>query len=676
MRSKFIVEPGSPYPLGATVCKGGVNFSVFSQHATNVELLIFDKNNPQKTIKTLSLNTPHHHTYHFWHALIKGLKPGNLYAFRADGPFEPSNGHRFNKNKVLIDPYSKALNYSLWQKQDAISDQDNLSSSLRSVIIDTGNYNWRGDKPLNRPIEETIIYEMHVGNFTKSPSSDIKNPGKFKGLIEKIPYLKSLGVNAVEIMPVFDFGTGDERNVWGYGTSAFFAVDSRYCISNNKEQHLNEFRDMVRALHKADIEVILDVVFGYTPEGDHNGPTYCFRGLDNSVYYHLSQDDKQYYNNYSGCGNTLNSNHPIVSKFIKDCLEYWVLEMHVDGFRFDEASLLSRDTDGNVLANPTVLWNIDLSEKLAKTKIFAEPWDAGGAYLVGKFPGYRFVEWNGKYRDEMRRFVRGDLGLAPSIAGRMTGSADLYQHTGRLPIHSLNFITAHDGFTLYDLVSYDNKHNEANGEGNRDGIDNNFSCNYGAEGDTDNQDILRFRFRQMKNFLTLLFLSKGIPMITMGDEIARTQNGNNNTYCQDSPISWFNWDNINKNKALLEFFKKIVSFRKKHRYFYDNDTFGKSDKNGWPEIAFHGCQLFSPGWDNSNSRVLSFTLKNKIHIMINMDDQGLMFEIPQIDNKQWYVAINTAEEGIGVYSDGEEIAVSDSKNIYVDNKSIIVMVAK
>jgi glycogen operon protein len=350
--------------------------------------------------------------------------------------------------------------------------------------------------------------------------------------------------------------------------------------------------------------------------------------------------------------------------------------MHVDGFRFDEASLLSRDTDGNVLANPTVLWNIDLSEKLAKTKIFAEPWDAGGAYLVGKFPGYRFVEWNGKYRDDMRRFVRGDLGLAPSIAGRMTGSADLYQHTGRLPIHSLNFITAHDGFTLYDLVSYDNKHNEANGEENRDGIDNNFSCNYGAEGDTENQDILRFRFRQMKNFLTLLFLSKGIPMISMGDEIARTQKGNNNTYCQDNPISWFNWDNVNKNKVLLDFFKKIVSFRKKHRYFYDNDTFSKSDRNGWPEIAFHGCKLFSPGWDNSNSRVLSFTLKNKIHIMINMDNQGLMFEIPHVENKKWFLAINTAEEGIGIYSDGKEIAVPESKNIYVENKSIIVMVAK
>lgn len=676
MSKNIIVAPGSPYPLGATVKKGGVNFSVFSQHATNVDLLIFHKTKPQKPLKILSLNTPNHHTYHFWHAYLRGLKPGFLYAFRADGPFDLGNGHRFNKNKVLIDPYSKALDYSLWQKEKSITGEDNLNTSLRSVIVNPNEYDWRGDKPLNRPIEETIIYEMHVGNFTKSPNSKVKKPGKFKGIIEKIPYLKSLGITAVELMPIFDFSAGDERNVWGYGTSAFFAVDARYCISDNKENHLNEFRELVKALHKNDIEVILDVVFGYTPEGDQNGPTFCFRGLDNSIYYHLSKDDKQYYLNYSGCGNTLNSNHPVVAKFIKDCLEYWVEEAHVDGFRFDEASLLSRDTDGNVLANPTVLWNIDLSERLAKTKIFAEPWDAGGAYLVGKFPGYRFVEWNGKYRDDMRRFVRGDLGLAPSIAGRMTGSADLYQHTGRLPMHSLNFITAHDGFTLYDLVSYDQKHNDDNGENNKDGIDNNYSCNYGAEGGTKDNTILNFRFRQMKNFLTLLFLSKGIPMITMGDEVARTQGGNNNTYCQDSPISWFDWDNINKNQALLEFFKKIVSFRKKHKFFYDNDTFSKSDKNGWPEIDFHGCALHSPGWDNAQSRILSFTLRDKIHIIINMDDIGLSFEIPDIPNKKWHIAVNTAENGVGIYSEGQESPFLETENIYVENKSIIVLIAK
>jgi len=675
MPKKISVSVGSPYPLGATVKKRGVNFSIFSENATNIELLLFNCKSIKKPYKVIPL-TGKHHTYNFWHAFIGGLSPGALYAFRVDGHYEPENGHRFNKNKVLIDPYSKGIDYSIWDKNKSIDDSDNVDCSLRSIVVDNRNYNWYGDAPLNKSIEGTIVYEMHVGNFTKSSDSGVKHPGKFKGVIEKIPYLKSLGITAVELMPIFDFSTGDEKNIWGYGTSSFFAVDARYCTSKDKTKHINEFRDMVRALHKAGIEVILDVVFGWTPEGDQSGPTYCFKGIDNSVYYHLSAQDKRYYMNYSGCGNTLNSNHPVVSKLIKDCLEYWVIENHVDGFRFDEASLLSRDVDGNVMKYPTVLWNIDMSERLAQTKIFAEPWDAGGAYLVGKFPGYRFVEWNGRYRDEMRRFVRGDMGLVPSIAGRITGSADLYQHTGRLPLNSLNFITAHDGFTLYDLVSYNEKHNQANGENNQDGIENNFSNNYGAEGDTNDKSILFFRFRQIKNFLTLLFLSKGIPMISMGDEIARTQFGNNNTYCQDNQTSWFNWTNLQTNQTLLSFFKKIIKFRQLHKFFYDNDSFTNSDKNGWPEIAFHGCQLNSPGWDNTLSRVLSFTLGNKIHVMINMDDNGLIFEIPELTNGKWKIAINTAEENEGIYLDGQELDLPDCRNIYVENKSIIVLVSK
>ncbi len=676
MLKKFEVLPGTPYPLGTTVDFSGVNFSVFSQHADCVELLIFDRSDSIEPIQTVKLDSSRHHTYHFWHVFIRKLKPGYFYAYRVDGPVDLSHGHRFNSNKILIDPYSKGIDYSLWQRNNALDQEDNLKTSLRSAIINTKNYNWEGDRPLNLPLEETIIYEMHVGNFTKSPTSGCKYPGKFRGVIEKIPYLKSLGITAVELMPVFDFGTSDEKNVWGYGTTGFFAPESRYCITPNRASHVNEFRDLVKALHKAGIEVILDVVFGYTPEGTEGGPTYCFRGFDNSIYYHLSPENKQYYMNYSGCGNTLNSNHPVVAKFIKDCLEYWVEEMHVDGFRFDEASILSRDENGNVLSYPTVLWNIDLSEKLSKTKIFAEPWDAAGAYLVGRFPGYRFVEWNGKYRDEIRRFVRGDTGLVPTITGRITGSADLYQHSDRLPLNSLNFITAHDGFTMYDLVSYNQKQNHANGENNNDGIDNNYSWNCGMEGETDDQNIMKFRFKQIKNFITLLFLSKGIPMITMGDEIARTQKGNNNTYCQDNDISWFNWEMVNSNGALLDFFKRTIKFRKKHKFFYDNDSFTNADKNGWPEIAFHGCQLNSPGWDNTNSRVISFTLIGKIHIMINMDDKGLLFDIPEIKDKLWYMAINTDEDGIGVYLDGQELAMPDCKSIYVENKSIIVLVAK
>ncbi len=676
MPKKLNILPGSPYPLGATVDSKGVNFSVFSQHATSIELLIFNTPNSIDPTKIINLSKASHRTYHFWHVYVENLKAGSFYAFRVDGPFDLTNGHRFNRNKILIDPYSKGINYSLWKREDMLNSEDNLKTSLRSAVIDNSTYNWQGDKPLNNPLKETIVYEMHVGNFTKSPTSGCKYNGKFKGVIEKIPYLKSLGITAVELMPVFDFGTSVDNNVWGYGTTGFFAPESRYCIAPNRASHVNEFRDLVKALHKAGIEVILDVVFGYTPEGNHGGHTYCFKGLDNAIYYHLSPQDKQFYMDYSGCGNTFNSNHPVVAKFIKDCLEYWVEEMHVDGFRFDEASILSRDENGNVLNYPTVLWNIDLSETLSKTKIFAEPWDAAGAYLVGKFPGYRFIEWNGKFRDEIRRFVKGDPGLVPTIAGRITGSADLYQHSDRLLLNSLNFITAHDGFTMYDLVSYNNKHNEANGENNQDGIDNNYSWNCGFEGDTDDAQILKLRFKQMKNLTTLLFLSKGIPMINMGDEIARTQKGNNNTYCQDNELAWLNWNMTLTNSALLEFFKRIIKFRKKHKFFYDNDSFGLSDKNGWPEISFHGCKLNSPGWDNTNSKIISYTLKDKIHVMINMDYMGLIFEIPKLQDKQWYLAINTDEDGIGVYMDGEELTLPDCRSIYVENRSIIVLVSK
>ncbi len=676
MAKKIDIMPGNPYPLGATVDKTGVNFSVFSQHAESVELLIFDCAHNFEPLYTIKLDNPRFHTYHFWHVYVMNLSANYFYAYRVYGPFEPSAGHRFNGKKILIDPYAKGIDYSLWRKEDALNGEDNLKTSLRGAIINIEEYNWQGDKPLDLPIEETIVYEMHVGNFTKSPSSNVNHPGKFRGVVEKIPYLKSLGITAVELMPVFDFDVNDGKNVWGYGTTGFFAPESTYCLTPNKASHVKEFRDMVKAFHKAGIEVILDVVFGYTPEGNESGPTFCFKGFDNSIYYHLSPEDRQYYMNYSGCGNTLNSNHPVVAKFIKDCLEYWVREMHVDGFRFDEASILSRDEFGNTLQYPTVLWNIDLSETLAKTKIFAEPWDAGGAYLVGRFPGYRFIEWNGKFRDEIRSFVRGDTGLVSTIAGRITGSADLYQHSDRLPINSLNFITAHDGFTLYDLVSYNEKHNEANGENNQDGINNNISWNCGAEGETDNRDVLKLRFKQIKNFMTLLFLSKGIPMISMGDEVARTQKGNNNAYCQDNEISWFDWNLLDKNSALLNFFRGIIKFRTRHRFFYDNDSFDLTDKKGTPEISFHGCKINSPGWDNPSSRVLSFTLKNSIHIMINMDDKGLIFEIPKTDKGKWYLAINTDEEGVGLYLDGKELSMPELNNIYVEKKSIIVLIAK
>lgn len=676
-KHQYKISAGAPYPLGATPSSKGVNFSVFSKNATKIQLLLFDKHDASAPFQTISLeHLSGHHTYHFWHVFVEKLPAGFFYAYRVDGPYDLSLAHRFNPNKVLIDPYSKGIDYSLWNVKEAQNESDNIKSSLRSAIIDSANYDWEGDTPLCLPLQETIVYELHVGNFTKSPTSGVKHPGKFHGLIEKIPYLKSLGITAVELMPVMDFKTGNDRNVWGYGTGAFFAPEGSYCLHPSQASHVSDFRHLVKELHRANIEVILDVVFGYSTEGDQSGPVFCFKGFDNSIYYHLSPEDKQYYMNFSGCGNTLNANHPVVSKFILDCLEYWVEEMHVDGFRFDEASLLSRDKSGELASCPNVLWNIDFSEKLHSTKIFAEPWDAGGAYLVGQFPGYRSVEWNGKYRDDMRRFVRGDMGLVPTIAGRLTGSADLYQATNRLPLNSLNFITAHDGFCLNDLVSYNQKHNEENGENNVDGLNDNYAWNCGSEGETDDKSIIRFRHKQIKNFFTMLFLSKGIPMITMGDEIARTQKGNNNTYCIDSETVWFDWGLIEKNANLLEFFRGIIKFRKRHKFFYDNDVFSKADSNGWPEIAFHGCKLNEPGWDNEGSRVLSYTLNRGIHVVINMDDLNLDFEIPKFPGKHWYIAINTAHDQKGVFASDQELPVPDNKIIPVETKSIIVLVAK
>ena len=443
---------------------------------------------------------------------------------------------------------------------------------------------------------------MHAAGFTKSPTSKVKHPGTFSGLIEKIPYLKRLGVNAIELLPVFEFDdkeilriTEDGRtlmNYWGYSTLGFFAPVGSYCTSPHTGAHIKEFRDMVKALHKEGIEVILDVVFNHSNEGNHQGPTINFKGIDNSVYYYLVQNDKQYYMDYSGCGNTINCNHPIVEKFIIDCLEFWVKEMHIDGFRFDEGSILSRGEDGGPLKHPPVLWNIELMETLAETKIIAEAWDAAGLYQIGYFPGYRWSEWNGRYRDDIRCFVAGKPGIVGDIASRISGSSDIYQSHGRLPVNSINFITCHDGFTLNDLVSYNDKHNDANGEGNNDGANDNNSWNCGAEGETDNQWINDLRKKQVKNFAAILLLSEGVPMILGGDEFRRTQQGNNNTYCQDNEINWYDWNHFEKNMATFRFFQQMIDFRKRHkvlqrRTYFDN----KINKRGFSDITWHGCSL-------------------------------------------------------------------------------------
>lgn len=690
----YQVEAGRAHPLGATPDANGVNFCVFSRNATRVELLLFDEHDDPEPIQTIVLDPVINKRFHFWHVYVRGLKPGMHYAYRVDGPQDLSEGHRFNPNKILIDPYALGVTTNLWVRGDACGHQDNLETSLRSPIIDLRDYDWEGDTPLNRRLADTIIYEMHVGGFTKSPTSGVENPGTFKAVIEKIPYLQELGVTAVELLPVCQFDDkevlrvgpsgGRLTNYWGYSTMNFFSPHAGYCVSPEEGTHINEFRDMVKALHKAGIEVILDVVYNHTDEGNHNGPTFSFKGFDNSIYYHLVEHDKRYYMDYSGCGNTLNCNHPIVEKMILESLEFWVREMHVDGFRFDEGSILSRGPDGVPMAYPPVVWNIELSERLADTKIIAEAWDAAGLYQIGYFPGYRWAEWNGRYRDDIRRFVKGDPGIVGAVASRIAGSSDIYQSSGHLPVNSVNFITCHDGFTLYDLVSYNEKHNWANGEENRDGVNENMSWNCGVEGDTDDSQILRFRKRQIKNFAAILLMSQGIPMITMGDELCRTQRGNNNAYCQDNELSWVDWTNLDLHKDIFRFFKHMIAFRKAHPILHRRRFFTGSVRNerNLLDIEWHGCELSKPGWNDSFARSLAFTLGGfgddpDMHIMMNMYWETVYFEIPQVPGRDWYRAVDTAlPSPRDIVAPGEEDIKIDKNKYGVEGYSVVVLISK
>lgn len=691
-RKFFITRPGNPHPLGTAIQNGGVNFAIFSQHATSVELLLFDKHDDPEPIQVIPLDMKVNKTFHFWHVFVEKLKPGMHYAYRIDGPHDLSRGHRFNENKVLIDPYSKGNTNNLWDRVRACGPEDNLDSSLRSVIPDSSTFDWEGDRPLNRPISESVIYEMHIGGFSKHRSSGVEHPGTFKGVIEKVPYLKELGVTAVELLPVFEFDDKEVLrigadgkplyNYWGYSTVSFFAPHRGYCLNPETGAHLNEFREMVKALHKAGIEVILDVVFNHTSEGNHQGPTINFRGIDNEIYYHLAVNDKQYYMDYSGCGNTLNCNHPIVQKMIVECLEFWVGEMHVDGFRFDEGSILSRGQDGVPMEYPPVIWSIELSEILADSKIIAEAWDAAGCYQIGYFPGYRWAEWNGKFRDDIRRFVKGDPGVVGAVASRISGSSDIYQATGHLPINSINFVNCHDGFTLNDLVSFDEKHNLENGEGNNDGINENLSWNCGVEGPTDNAEIEHLRNRQIKNFVTILMLSRGVPMFVMGDEIRRTQNGNNNAYCQDNEISWMDWSLLERNKETYHFFRKIIEFRKTHPILHLPRFFsGDVNRRGLKDISWHGTRLNSPGWNDADARALAFTLGGfdgdpDMHVMMNMYWDKLEFDIPVIPGNKWYKKIDTSEQSPCDVADQGSEKLCSGNTLKISGRSIVVLVSK
>jgi len=558
-----------PLPYGAIVHKAGVQFVVFSRSATAMRVLVYDRASDREPTEVIDFDRDLNRWGDVWSVFVPEMRPGQLYHFQAEGPFDPEQGHRFDRQARLIDPYAKAL------AGNFLGAEDGVIRPPKCVVVDD-EFDWQGDRHLRRDLSETVIYELHVRGFTKSRSSGVKHPGTYLGLMEKIPYLQSLGVTAVELMPIHEFPIYDcigqklkRPNYWGYDPLALFAPHRGYAAGSEPGAQVGEFKQMVRAMHQAGIEVILDIVFNHTAEGNEKGPTLSFKGLENQVYYMLANGGR-HYRNYSGCGNTLNGNHPVVREMIFHCLRHWVHNYHVDGFRFDLASILSRDRDGNLVPNPPVVETIAEDPLLADTKIIAEAWDAAGAYQVGTFasPPWpdsfytpRWAEWNGRYRDDLRRFWRGDARMVGALASRLAGSSDLYQSGGRLPYHSINFVTSHDGFTLNDLVSYNQKHNDENGEDSRDGDNNNLSSNYGAEGPTRRKSIERVRLRQIKNFLASLFLSQGVPMLLAGDECRRTQRGNNNAYCQDNATSWFDWRLVKKHESLLRFCRALIAFR-------------------------------------------------------------------------------------------------------------------
>ncbi|MDE5113521.1 MAG: glycogen debranching protein GlgX [Trichodesmium sp. St15_bin1_1] len=665
------VLPGNSFPIGATVYQDpkGVNFSIYSKNATAIELLLFDEPFAAKPKQVILLNPKQHRTHHYWHIFISDIGAGQIYAYRVHGPFNPEKGHWFDGTKVLLDPYARVVvGQDKYSREAATGYGDNCAYALKGVVADPITYDWEDDKPLETPYTATVIYEMHVGGFTRNPNSGVapKKRGTFAGLVEKIPYLKELGITAVELLPVQQFDEQDVRdpliNYWGYSPIAFFTPHHSYSSRQDIFGPMDEFRDMVKALHKEGIEVILDVVFNHTGEGNENGPTVSFRGLENSTYYILEGDYPRYYSNYSGCGNTFNTNNPFVHRLIVDCLCYWVREMHVDGFRFDLASVMSRSMTGDPLEDPPVLWAIESDPVLAGTKIIAEAWDAAGLYQVGSFIGDRFAEWNGHYRDDVRQFVKSDPRIVNKLAARIMGSPDIYPKPNREPNHSINFITCHDGFTMNDLVSYNEKHNEANCENNCDGANYNLSWNCGIEGVTDQAKIEMLRLRQIKNFFTILFFSQGTPMILMGDEVRRTQLGNNNSYCQNNELSWFDWSQIDQQNDLLRFVKGIINFTQKLKIMQLDKVLAtvgvgpepclvksqeKTNLDKVPNISWHGIHLGIPDW-RIDSRTLAFSLKHPesgeyFHIMLNAYWKPLMFELPLLNKgENWYLIVNTA----------------------------------
>jgi glycogen operon protein len=690
------IHQGMALPLGVSFHANRVNFALFSRHAEAVSLVLFK---PGKTDAwaEMEFDPKINKTGDIWHIMLGDLPYGTEYGYRLVGPYDPKcTGHYYKADRLLLDPYCHSLaNGAIWGAEMKMKGRTKCGRDfIRRGVVAPSTFDWQGDRPLNIPLKDSIIYEMHVRGFTKHTSSRVKHPGTYRGLIEKIPYLKKLGITAVELMPVNEFSENEKlfmdpqtgeylKNYWGYNPMAFFAPKASYAADGVAGGQVDEFKEMVRALHKAGIEVILDVVFNHTGEGDYNGTTYSFRGIDNTIYYILGKE--KHYMNYSGCGNTINCNHPLVRNFIMDCLRYWVMEMHVDGFRFDLASILGRSPSGEVLRNPPMVEQIAEDPVLANTKIIAEAWDAAGVYQVGSFStDRRWAEWNGKFRDDIRSFMCGTENSVAHLATRIAGSSDLYQWSSRTPYNSINFITSHDGFTLADLVSYNEKHNERNGEQNRDGDNHNISWNSGAEGVTDDRDVLSLRKRRVKTMAVLLMLSQGVPMLVAGDEFGRSQQGNNNGWCQDNELSWLNWQGSKDESGLRRFFTKLIGLRKKHQIFRRCDFFAADTTEKNTGIRWWGEQGEPQRWD-SEVRSLGFILNggggngpadNDFLILVNGGLDPVFFTLPALDSGYWCRLIDTVRTSPADFIEEKKVEEIEHDHVTVAGMAAVVLISR
>lgn len=677
----FQVRPGFFLDFGATVIPGGVNFTIQSHKATSCELLLFHRE-AEEPFAVLPF--PDNYRIGFCYSMIVfGLDIEEFeYAYRLDGPYDEKKGLRFDRTKILLDPYARAVTgQSHW------GHKNNPQHGYRARVVHS-NFDWGQQRHTSIPMEDLIIYELHVRGYTMDASSGVKHPGTFDGLKEKIPYLKGLGVNAVELMPVFEFDEmRDARLIdenllldfWGYNPVSFFAPNTSYSSSKEYNREGMELKSLIKELHDQNMEVILDVVFNHTAEGNEFGPSFSFKGFDNQIYYMLTPDGHYY--NFSGCGNTLNCNHPVVQNMILDCLRYWVIEYRVDGFRFDLASILGRNEDGTPLHQPPLLRSLAFDSILGNVKLIAEAWDAGGLYQVGSFPSWkRWAEWNGRYRDDMRRFLKGDDFLSQAAARRITGSPDLYDPVFRGRNASVNFLTCHDGFTLYDLYSYNEKHNEANGWGNTDGADDNNSWNCGVEGDTTDPSVLALRRKMMMNACAVLMCSRGTPMFLAGDEFADTRYGNNNPYCQDNLISWLDWSLLEKNRALYEFFRYMIHFRKAHACIRKDL---EPSYLGFPSMSLHGLTPWKPDLpESSHTACVLFSgyddtlhKEDLVFLAVNTHWCSAALTLPQLpDGYTWKIAVNTGDKKQQTFTDSEIPAAGSS--VLLGERSVIVFVGE